>query len=276
MSYQAIHAPALGSEEDAKVFKAAAELAALHGARLTIVSAFTPPAVQMAYVAAPNFYVDPGLVEELEKGQAEARERVRVAASAAADHAGLAFGKDVVIAEYKGTAWEAGGEWLPLSDLVVLGPVQAAGDLAADLLLRARAPVLVARPGLRLKPMTAAVAWDGSLCAGRAVKAALPLLAKAERVILMQQPDAIPEARRAAADLGRLADYLGRHGLDIVTESVPGDEDKGETLLEALRCTSADVLVCGAYGHSRLAETVLGGVTRSVLKAAFPSAFLCH
>jgi len=277
MTYKSIHAPASGSEDDDLVFKSAAELTALQGARLTIVSAFMTPAVQLAYVVPPNLYLDPALLEELQKGHDDMKARVRVSAEQAAGHAGLIFGKDVVVVDYECTAWESADLWLPLSDLVVVGQALTRTDITANLLLHGRTPVLVARPGLNLKPMSAAIAWDGSLCAGRAVRAALPLLAGAERIILLQQAEDIPEDRRAAADPERISAYLALHGLaDVVIERVPGHGDGGEALVEALRCCSADVLICGAYGHSRMAETILGGVTRSVLAAAFPSAFLAH
>lgn len=276
MTYKSIHAVASGAEDDAQVLKSAAELAALHGACLTVVSAFVPPAVQLAYAAPPGLYMDPTLIDELEKGHEDIKAQVRTDAEAAASHAGLAFGKDVVLSDFDSSAWGSTPHWLPLSELMILGPTLSVRDLAADLLLRARAPVLVARPELQLKPLNVAIAWDGSLSAGRAIRESLPLLKMAERILVLQQPEEIPAERRAAADAARLSDYLGRHGLDVVLETVPGHSDAGEGILEAVRCCSAEVLVCGAYGHSRLAETILGGVTRTVLHAAFPSAFLAH
>lgn len=276
MTYKSIHAPASGSDDDDQVFKSAAELAALHGARLTVVSAFMTPAVQLAYVVPPNLYLDPALLNELQQGHDEMKAKVRAGAEQAAQHAGLTFGKEVIVVDYDCTAWESAALWLPLSDLAVVGQALTKVDLTANLLLHGHAPVFVARPGLQLKPMTAAIAWDGSLCAGRAVRAALPLLSGAERIILLQQAQDIPADRRAAADPARISAYLALHGLEVEVESVPGHGDGGEAIVEALRGCSADVLVCGAYGHSRMAETILGGVTRSVLAAAFPSAFLAH
>lgn len=276
MSYKSIHFPATGTDDDADAMTSAVELAALHGARLTVVSAFMPPALQMAYVVPPNLYLDPSLIENLQQAYEATREGVRTHAQASAARAGLAFGRDVVVVEYEMTAWESVPLWAPLSDLVVVGPQQARREVTADLLLKARAPVLIARPELRLKPMTAAIAWDGGFCAGRAVRAAMPLLATAKRTIILQQASGLSETRRKAGELNRLADYLGLHGQEVVIEPITVEGDTGEAIIDAAHCCDADVLVCGAYGHSRLSETVLGGVTRTVLNAAFPSTLLAH
>lgn len=276
MTYRSIHFPATGTNDDTEAMKSAAELAALHGARLTVVSAFMPPAVQMAYIVPPTLYLDPSLIEQLRKGYEETRAGVQRRAEAAAAHAGLTFGRDVVVMDFETTAWESVPLWAALSDLVVVGPQEAGREVTVDLLLQARAPVLVARPELRLKPMTAAVAWDGSYCAGRAVRAALPLLATAKRTIVLQQSSGLSDRQRRPVELARLADYLTLHGQDVVIEPISVEGDTGEAIVDAAHCCGADVLVCGAYGHTRLKETILGGVTRSVLHAAFPSVLLAH
>lgn len=276
MSYKSIHFPATGTDDDATAMASAAELAALHGARLTVVSAFLPPAVQMAYVAPPNVYLDPALIEELQKGYEEVRAAVRTQAQAAAVHAGLTFERDIMLIDYEMSAWASVPLWAPLSDLVVVGPEQARREVTADLLMKARAPVLIARPELRLKPMTVAIAWDGGANAGRAVRAALPLLANARRIVVLQQASGLSEERRSSGELGRLTDYLTLHGHQVEIEPSIGEGDTGEAIIDAAHCCGADILVCGAYGHSRLSETILGGVTRTVLKAAFPSVLLAH
>ena len=124
--------------------------------------------------------------------------------------------------------------------------------------------------------MTAVIAWDGGFCAGRAVRAALPLLSTAKRTIILQQPGGLSKGRRALAEPARLADYLALHGQDVVQETISGEESADEAIIDAAHCCGADVLICGAYGHSRVAETILGGVTRSVLHAAFPSVLMAH
>lgn len=276
MSFRSIHAPAAGHADDQDILAAAASLAALEGGRLTVISAFTPPAVRMAYAVPPNLYVDPGLIEQLEADHEALKAQVREQARAAASAAGLTGERGLEIAEYDAGTWESAPRWTPLTDLVVVGPRQARDDLAANLLLHARAPVLVVRPGLKLESGVAAIAWDGGLPAGRAVRAAIPLLRRAARIVVLQHEAGLHGSRRAAADPARLVDYLQLHDLSATVEAVPDAPDTGEALIDGARCCGADVMVCGGYGHSRAAETILGGVTRTVLHSAFPSVLLAH
>lgn len=106
------------------------------------------------------------------------------------------------------------------------------------------------------------VAWNGSREAARAVHDALPFLAKAEKTTVFSiDPDKMQGM--PGADLGR---QLARHGVQVeVAQTVSGKVDAGEALLSAVADASADLLVMGAYGHSRLREMIFGGVTEKVL-----------
>ena len=108
------------------------------------------------------------------------------------------------------------------------------------------------------------VAWDGSRVAARAVRDSLPLLAEAETVEIVSvvgEKDITQEA--SASDLEQ---HLGRHCDAVAACAVPAGAD-GVTaaLLEQVRRSGADLLVMGAYGHSRLREFILGGATRDML-----------
>ncbi len=276
MSFRAILAPASGSEEDRMVFGKAARLAAMQGGRLKVLCAFPPPASQLAYVAAPGFYLDPRVVDEMQATHNSMKEAVNVAAAVAGQEAGLEFGRDVVIEVRDCPAWEATLASLPLTDIVVIGPNAARGELAGDLLLNGRAPVLIAHQDLDLQSLNVAVAWDGGLHAGRAVRAALPLLRGASRIVAIQQLAGLPPHRQATADLSALRAYLGLWGLTVDFEEIAAEGDTGELLLEAARGCRADLMVCGAYGHSRARELVFGGVTRTVISAGWSSVLLAH
>ena len=276
MPHRAILAPASGTDDDAFVFKAAAELAALQGGELRILSAFAPPAVQLSYVSPPGFYIDPTLVSDIQAGNDAARVAIREHAGAAAERAGLAMEKQVRVIESDLALLDAAVPWLPVSDLMVVGPTAGNGDFVAQALLHARIPVLVVREGLVLKPVTVAIAWDGGLNAARAVRAVLPLLGGARRIVGVQQPSSLSGTRQTCADPARFADYMRLHGHTIEIDQIGGEDDTGEAILEAARGCDADLLVCGAFGHSRLAEFVLGGVTRKVLASAGPSVLLAH
>ena len=152
------------------------------------------------------------------------------------------------------------------------------GDSGSDLSLEAALfetgrPVLMAPATL---PPTlgqaCAVAWDETPEAARAAGAALPLLAKARDVYLLSAGDS--EARTKPS---RLAGYLAHHGIAAKTWAFsPGGGALGEELLEQADKAGADLLVMGAYGHSRLREMVIGGVTRSIIAKARIPVFLVH
>jgi len=110
------------------------------------------------------------------------------------------------------------------------------------------------------------VGWDASREAARAVSDALPILEKASSVSVM-----IVNPRDRDHDHGDvpgadIAVYLARHGAKVDVQRIEArDVDVGNLLLSHVANDSADLLVMGAYGHSRLREVVLGGVTRTIL-----------
>ena len=117
-----------------------------------------------------------------------------------------------------------------------------------------------------------AIAWDRSREVTRAVGAALPLLTAAEKVVILTAREPGSEAEPS-----ELAGYLALHGVDARTWAfTAGPGSLGDALLEEAAKAEADLLVMGAYGHSRLREMVLGGVTRSILGDAAIPVLLMH
>src|SRR5208282_1790981 len=108
------------------------------------------------------------------------------------------------------------------------------------------------------------VCWDGSRPAARAIADAMPLLEKAGRVeVVIVANERGKQDEIAGADMGQ---HLARHGLKVEVERiVGGDIDVADALLSHAADCSADFIVMGGYGHSRLREFVLGGVTRGIL-----------
>jgi len=112
---------------------------------------------------------------------------------------------------------------------------------------------------------TALVAWDDSAPAARALGDALPLLSKAHRVeILSVNGKGSPGHDIHGAAVTR---HLARHGINSVFKRTPSAGDVGNTLLSHAADVSADFLVMGAYGHSRLREAIFGGTTRTLLES---------
>lgn len=112
------------------------------------------------------------------------------------------------------------------------------------------------------------IAWKSCAEAARAVRGALPLLKQAKAVtVLAANVDTSDQPRVAGADI---ATYLARHGVKVtVMPFTAPDMDVGSLLLARAADLGADMIVMGGYGHSRLREMVLGGVTYHILKNQF-------
>jgi len=121
----------------------------------------------------------------------------------------------------------------------------------------------------------AVVAWDFSRQASRAVADALPILKKAKQVfVLTVTNEKVLSGGRSGAELAK---YLARHGMDVVLDEVDAaGRDIGTVLESHVALRDADILVMGAYGHSRFREFVLGGATRSMLARPPVPVFLSH
>ena len=161
--------------------------------------------------------------------------------------------------------------------------------LPADVVLQAGGPVLLvpfATPqASAARPLVhAVVAWDASREAARALQLALPLLALAQRVTVAII-DTLPPGH-VSVD-ARLADplpWLARHGIEAALgqRSVDGKRHGlrrhpvGEALLSLVGESGADLLVMGAYAHSRMRETLLGGVTRTVFESMTVPVLMAH
>lgn len=111
---------------------------------------------------------------------------------------------------------------------------------------------------------TAVIAWNGSQEAAHAVTAALPFLSLAEAVHIVTFPTSRTDTKRAS----ELADYLARHAISAEIRLPVTDAPVGEALLDTVQQVSATLLVMGGYTHSRLRQTLFGGVTHHVLEHA--------
>jgi nucleotide-binding universal stress UspA family protein len=118
------------------------------------------------------------------------------------------------------------------------------------------------------------VCWDGGRAAARAIADAMPLLARAKAVEVVMilgeegKRDSIP-----GADMGQ---HLARHGINVEVKRIVAQGDVQETLLSYAADISADFLVMGGYGHSRLREFILGGVTRGMLASMTVPCLMSH
>src|SRR3954453_16522083 len=170
--------------------------------------------------------------------------------------------------EEAGSSAEIVPEEARLADLVVLAKDEADGGVVTSTveagLFGSGRPLLLAPNS---EPATVgtsvAIAWDGGRAASRAVAAAMPLLSQAGRVVILSGDH---PALGRASDPDRLAESLACHGIPAVNHAVTADgQHMSKALMRSAVETGCDMLVMGAYGHSRFREMVLGGVTRGVL-----------
>ncbi len=116
--------------------------------------------------------------------------------------------------------------------------------------------------------------WKETPEAARAVTAALPLLARARRVVLLGVTE---DGKSSRAALDALARQMAWHGISAETYVIPEEEGPPRTqLLEAAVRLNADLLVVGGFGHSQLREQLFGGVTRSLIDEAPLPVFMLH
>lgn len=176
-------------------------------------------------------------------------------------------------------------EQSPLYDLIIVGPndigedgARRPSDMAGELALKAPSPVLVVPADTQRFDSTGPVliAWNGSAEASVAMRAAVPMLAKAKSVFLaiVDETDA---RKRADFRPDQAAEYLSRHGIHAEIVDIPRGAAKiSDTLFSAAQMRDCSMIVMGAYGHSRLAELLLGGVTRRSLTDPQMPIFLAH
>lgn len=169
-----------------------------------------------------------------------------------------------------------------LSDLIVMAQgrthEKARSGLIEHVLFRAGRPILLTPPERRERNWKRAlIGWNAKPSAMRAVCAALPMLRKAEEVVVATvdaRPSVSGHGEAPGHDLGA---YLARHG---VTAHVRNLDSMGKTHAEVLVAQAiadnTDILVLGAYGHSRAREFLLGGVTRELLQGAPLPLFMVH
>ena len=175
------------------------------------------------------------------------------------------------------------------ADLTVVGQFDprasaaygAAADLAEHLVLGSGRPVLAVPysghfPTLGTRVM---VAWDASREAARAVADALPVLSDATSVSTLSIN---PESGDAAGTHGDLpgadiALHLARHGIKVEAQQLQTrDVSPANMILSRAADESIDLLVMGAYGHARVRELVLGGVTREVMRQMTVPVLMSH
>jgi nucleotide-binding universal stress UspA family protein len=149
-------------------------------------------------------------------------------------------------------------------------------DLAMGLLMRSGRPMLIVPSNREFHwpPQRICVAWKPSRESSRAIQDAMPLLTRASAVQVVR---AGPPAYLASNAVDPLLAYLARHGVHAERADVDtSDMDAGQAIVDHACGVQADLVVAGGYGHSRLQEWVMGGVSRYLLDQPSVAVLMSH
>jgi nucleotide-binding universal stress UspA family protein len=277
MSIVKILVPVTGGAGDIVALATAFQTAKPFVAHVEALFVHRDPREAIPYSEVP---LSPQIVQDIVDGAEELRKKAsqaaREAVSAAAAECGVKFtgaplwieAASVTYREMTGHLDQAVADAALLSDLVVFPPVTGGDshevhDAFVRVLTKVGRPVLLsatAKPdhvGRRV-----AIGWDGRSAAAKALVAALPILEKAEAVELLSVSPLAPNDRC----IEDARSYLALHEIrcsELVVER--GKRFIADVLLDAATGGGFDLLVVGGYGHSRLAESIFGGVTESIV-----------
>lgn len=255
--------------------KVALSIAAKHGAHLTGLYVLPVP----AWPATAEGYIPVDLIERMMNDARAVAEKEKAAFLEACR-------RDAVPAEWRiaeGDPLAVVPEQARYADLTVIGQVESNGGpkpsgiigLPEEVALNSGRPVLclpytgtIGEVGRRIL-----LAWNGRKEATRALHDALPFLQKAEKVIVFSVN---PEQADSGSDVD-ISTHLARHGVKAeARHTVVEDIGIGDVLLDSVSDLNIDLVVMGAYGHSRLRELVMGGVTRNLLNHMTAPILLSH
>jgi len=246
-----------------------------------------------AHIAGIAFAYDPAItptvMDGLSAGWVDAlRAENRAAAQEAVDRFEAAAKREGVAAEHRiieanlGRAANLFGRIARCFDLAVVGQTDPERVLPDDLLIEAALfesgrPIVVVpyiqKEDLQLGHVLAC--WDGSRNAARAIADSLPFLMRGKKVEIVMVASGEGKADELpGADLG---EHLARHDLTVeVKRLLAADVDVSNVILSYAADCTADFIVMGGYGHSRLREFILGGATRGILQSMTVPVLMAH
>ncbi len=268
MTRDTIFVPLGGGPGDEVSIKAAAALAPIYDADVDAVFYGRDDAALMMIAGDGFTGLGASALEGLRKGRAEAESKARELAKS--------VGVELQTTE-SARAYATARARLAALAVVESDAARGTGampDVFQSLLMEDGAPLFVPRGPV--PPKCAAIAWDGSREAARALKAARPLLQHLERVVVMQSENHVDAKDIGFAEPSNAAEWIGKNGGKAEVRMLKRPLQSGRGLLDVAREEGADLLITGAFGHARLREAVFGGATRVFLDADAPSLLLAH
>ncbi len=255
----------------------AVSLAAALDAHLTAIAFIYDPIVP----ASGTGYIPAEIIETQQADNEKAAKDAITRFSAAASRAGISAEPLTLSASFAG-AGERLARIARRFDLAVVGQaepnISAVEEVIAESTLFGSGRPMVVVPYIQKAPLkldNVMVCWDGSRPAARAIADAMPLLEKAGRVeIVIVTNERGKQDEIEGADMGQ---HLARHGLKVdVHRMAGGNIDVADALLSHAADSGTDLIVMGGFGHSRLREFVLGGVTHSIMRSMTVPTLMSH
>ena len=220
-------------------------------------------------------------IEALQRDNEAATETIVEWFAAATASAGVLAEKRILHANMSNAA-DQFGRIARRFDLAIVGQVEPDGSpvqatVCESTLFESGRPMIIV-PYVQtatLKLDRIMVCWDGSRPAARAIADAMPFLKRAKNIeVVSVTSERGTQHEIEGADMGH---HLAHHGLKVeVTRIMRGELDVEDVLLSHAADSGADFMVMGGYGHSRLREFVLGGVTRSILRTMTVPTLMSH
>jgi nucleotide-binding universal stress UspA family protein len=220
-------------------------------------------------------------VFEVERERASARANAALAVfETEARNAGISYALKALI-DLPGEAAATIGSMARFYDLTIVQQPDSDRDtfdnaMPQEILFQSGGPVLFIPTTHKgpLVPRHVGIAWDGSRVAARAVRDAASFLTRAQAITIICINEA-PDSTTASA--ATLAAHLARHGLTAQIERASADHaDIQPMMLSIAADAGLDLIVMGGYGHSRLQERILGGVTRGMLQSMTVPTLMSH
>lgn len=269
-----------GSKRAAARIAAAIDLAQIHAAHLTGLCLAVEPPVPAEILG----FMPADLLASQRKGVLDQAETAAAQFRLAVEAAGT-LGECRIVRVLDLDAADVFIQHARHADVVILsqadpGEISVLGrQFPVDIVMGSGRPVIVI-PYIGPAPtlgQRVLVAWNGSREAARAVNDALPILERAHSVtVLSVNPDVSSngERRDSGADISL---HLARHGVKVTAaRTIAREISVGDAILADIADNGIDLVVMGAYGHSRLRELVLGGVTRHLLEHMTVPVFMSH
>ncbi len=226
-------------------------------------------------------YIPAEVIESQERENEAATKAALDRFNAACKRAGVSAEPLTLSASFSGVG-DQFGRIARRFDLSIVGQSEPETSAAEEMigeaaLFESGRPVIVV-PYIQKAPLKldrVMLCWDGSRAAARAIADAMPLLERAGQVeVVIVANERGKQDEIEGADMGA---HLARHGLNVeVKRTVLGDIDVADVILSHAADAGSDFIVMGGYGHSRLREFVLGGVTRSIFRSMTAPVLMSH